>query len=141
LRVEARSLTDGRALLEKVVPLSLEPGERRVALELDISDFDAKSTLVYAELFGKGTFRLLAEPKDSELSVPKLDASIEGSELVLRSDLPVVDLYLWDDEGDVAFSENFVTLNSGACRRVRMHGAPVRLRARSLAGEHLLRLA
>jgi beta-mannosidase len=141
LRVEARSLVDGRALFESVVSLSLAVGERRVVLEIDTASFDPKSTLVYAELAGRSTFRLLAEPKDSKFSAPKLSATIDGAELVLESDLPVVDLYLWDDAGDAVFSQNFVTLNSGGCQRVRMRKHPGRLRARSLAGEHMLRLS
>ena len=105
------------------------------------ASFDPKTTLVYAELSGRSTFRLLAEPKDSRFSAPKLSATIHGAELVLESDLPVVDLYLWDDADDAVFSQNFVTLSSGGCQRVRMHKRPGRLRARSLAGEHTLRLS
>jgi beta-mannosidase len=141
LRVEARSLGDGRLLEERRVALDLAVGERRVVAELDCARFDQKSTLVFAELQGMSTFRLLAEPKQAYLSRPSLSARIEGDELVVQSDLPVVDLYVWDDAGTSGLEDNFITLTSNGSRRIPVRGNPGRLRARSLAGEHALRLS
>lgn len=136
LCIEARSLVDGRALFERALLVTVGVGERKVVLELDTARFDAPSTLIYASLLGSSTFRLLAEPKQSEFSAPKLVACIDGSELVVETDLPVVDLYLWDDAGEATLCSNFITLSSGGSCRIRMRGVPQRLRARSLAGEH-----
>jgi hypothetical protein len=141
LRVEVRSLGDGRLPEERRVALELAVGERRVVAELDSARFDQKSTLVFAELQGVSTFRLLAEPKQAHLSRPSLSARLEGDELVIQSDLPVVDLYVWDDADTSTLEENFITLTSKGSRRIRVRGTPGRLRARSLAGEHALRLS
>ena len=63
-------------------------------------------------------------------------------ELSIQSDLPVVDLYLWDAEAELSLSDNFVTLaGGGARRRIGFRGTPRRLSARSLAGRHTLRFA
>ncbi|MFZ5890992.1 MAG: glycoside hydrolase family 2 protein [Myxococcota bacterium] len=138
LKLEARSLLDGRALVEQRVPLELKVGERRVVAELDSSRFEAASTVVVAELEGRTTFRLLEEPKNSRFGNAKLSVAVEGTELVVHSDLPVVDLYVWDEAGELALSHNFITLNAGATRRIALRGTPKKLAARSLAGRHAL---
>jgi len=142
LTLSARSLVDGSLLARKLVPVQIAVGERRVILEMETSGFDATSTLVIAELAGASTFRLLAEPKQTRFATPELTASVEGNELSIQSDLPVVDLYLWDAEAELSLSDNFVTLAGGdARRRIGFRGTPRRLCARSLAGRHPLRFA
>ena len=142
LTLEARSLVDGSLLARKLGSAQIAVGERCVVLEMETGGFDPETTLLLAELSGVSTFRLLAEPKQARFATPELLASIEGNELSIQSDLPVVDLYLWDAEAELSLSDNFVTLaGGGARRRIGFRGTPRRLSARSLAGRHTLRFA
>jgi beta-mannosidase len=138
LVVEARSLSDGRLLQRWASPVGLAPGERKAALELDLSAFDAKKTLLSASFHGAVTARLLGEPKQTELVEPGLEASMVEGELVIASDVPVVDLFVWDEAGPLALAKNFVTLAQAGSVRLGPCSAPERLRARSLQGAHPL---
>ncbi|MGC4090378.1 MAG: glycoside hydrolase family 2 TIM barrel-domain containing protein [Polyangiaceae bacterium] len=136
----ARSLTDGRTLSQARVTPELKVGERRVVLELDTSALAAETTVVVAEHAGRNTFRLLAEPKQSKFPKAQVRATLHGSELTLESDVPVVDLYLWDEaaSSELSVSDNFITLAAGESRTLTLSGPVQRLRARSLAGRHEL---
>jgi beta-mannosidase len=138
LEVELRSLSEGRSLQRIQQSIALSPGERRWVLSVDTSAFPARSTLVSARFAGSETYRLLCEPKELELATPRLRVTVAGDELVLESDQPVLDLFLWDEAGDVEFEQNFITLPAAGTRRIAFKGAIVRLRARSLQGAHEL---
>jgi hypothetical protein len=58
--------------------------------------------------------------------------------LIVRSDAPIVDLHLWDENGDLLLLDDFVTLPAGGSIMLRSKGDPLRLQARSLAGKHAL---
>ena len=79
-------------------------------------------------------------PKELELGAPaELVVSLmSDGELRLMSPAPLVDLWLWDDEGSAAFSENALTLAEPGVLSVGYQGDGDGLRARSLAGEHRL---
>ena len=140
-RLEARSLLDGRLLAERETSVTLAPSDRVLALELDVSGFTPSETLVSATFAGTTTFRLLAEPKAARLVTPRLTAALDGSTLVVTSDVPVVDLFLWDPTGAARFDDNFVTLPAGGSVTLRISQPPSALRARSLAGAHPIELA
>jgi beta-mannosidase len=140
LVVEARSLADGRLLQRWSQSVELKPGERRVSLDLDTSAFDEATTLLSASFQGGVSFRLLCEPKQVKLVEPQLDATMHGGELVITSDAPVVDLFVWDDAGVLGLARNFVTLAQPGSVRLGPCTAPERLRARSLHGAHPLML-
>lgn len=134
--LEARSLLDGRVLARTQAELELAPGERRAALELDVSAWEPSETLVTASFAGTTTFRLLVEPKDARLVTPRLTARAVAGGVALRSDVPVVDLFVWDPTGEARFFENFVTLPEAGEIVLRTERAPGAVRARSLAGAH-----
>jgi beta-mannosidase len=138
--VEVRSLLDGEILASAEAELTLAPGERRVALELDLARFEPRETFVVAYFADSFTFRLLSEPKDARLSTPRLTASSTGNGLIVTSDLPVVDLFFWDAHGKARFYDNFVTLPGGGELELRTSAEPGALRARSLAGPHTVEL-
>ncbi len=140
VRLEARSTLDGSLLAELETSVTLEPSQRALALELDVRGFSATETLVVATFAGSTTFRLLSEPKDTRLATPRLTASLEGSTLTVTSDVPVIDLFLWDPDGATRFEQNFVTLPAGGSLALRVDHAPSALRARSLAGAHPIAL-
>jgi beta-mannosidase len=141
VRLEARSLLDGHLLAETETHVTLAAGERKLALELDVRAFAPAETLVVGTFAGTKTFRLLSEPKHARLVTPRLTATLDGSALTITSDVPVVDLFLWDPEGATRFEPNFVTLPTGGSLTLRVSQPPRSLRARSLAGSHPLIVA
>jgi beta-mannosidase len=137
LTVEARSLVDGRLLQRWQQSVDLLPGARGVALELPLAGFEPTKTLLSASFAGRVTHRLLCEPKQVELREPELRASLEDGELVLTSDVPLLEVFLWDAERALMLSHNFVTLPSGGSVRLgACSRRPERLQARSLKGAH-----
>jgi len=138
--LEARSLLDGRCLAHAEARVELVPGERRLVLELELTDLVREETLVTATFAGKKTFRLLSEPKAARLVTPRLVATCEPGSVVIRSDRPVIDLHVWDPTGAAAFDDDFVTLPEAGELRLGTTGAPGALAARSLAGRHVLEL-
>ena len=134
--LEARSLANGALLTRYEQTLTLEPGERRVALRLDTAELPRRSTLLLASFAGQRAFRLLCEPKDAELVAPRLRAALREGELTLESDAPLVDLFLWNEGGGVRFEENFITLAEPGRVSLKVQGRITRLRARSLQGPH-----
>ncbi|HWA73438.1 MAG TPA: hypothetical protein VG937_13930 [Polyangiaceae bacterium] len=140
LVVEARSLKDGALLQRWAERVTLEPGERRAALELELGRFEPETTLLSLSFAGSVSARLLCEPKSVKLVEPRLEASIEAGELVITSDAPVLDLFVWDELEPLGLARNFVTLAAPGSVRLGPCAAPERLRARSLQGAHPLLL-
>jgi beta-mannosidase len=136
--LDARSLTDGRLLARLETQVELTPGERRLALELDLRGYDPRETLVTASFAGSATSRLLSEPKDARFPTPHLTATRDPRGIVIQSDTPVVDLFVSARDPAVHFLDNFVTLPAGGEVLLRAEGEPRALRARSLAGSHLV---
>jgi beta-mannosidase len=134
--LEARSLLDGRVFARTETDLTLAPGERRVALELDVRACEPSETLVTASFAGTTTFRLLVEPKAARLVTPRLTARPVPGGIALLSDVPVVDLFVWDPAGAARFLDNFVTLPAAGEVVLRTEAAPGALCGRSLAGAH-----
>ena len=60
----------------------------------------------------------------------------EPGGVVIKSDRPVVDLFVWDPRNETRFLDNFVTLPSGGEAFLRTEGEPGVLEGRSLAGKH-----
>ncbi|HTQ07733.1 MAG TPA: glycoside hydrolase family 2 TIM barrel-domain containing protein [Polyangiaceae bacterium] len=134
--LEARSLVDGRVLARRDLELTLAPRERRLALELDVSGWDPRETFVTGTFAESATARLLCEPKDARVAKPRLEARPVAGGVLLASDAPVLDLFLWDPTGETRLTDNFVTLVEAGTRFVRTAGPVERLRGRSLAGAH-----
>jgi beta-mannosidase len=138
--LEARSLIDGRVLERRERKVTLAPEERQQVLELDVRNLPLEETLVVATFADTRTFRLLAEPKAAKLQTPRLTASRAPGVVTLTSDVPVVDLFVWEPAGKARLLDNFVTLPSGGTVALRIDGDATELRARSLAGAHPIAL-
>lgn len=136
VRLELRRTSDGQVLESSTQRVELQPGERRVCLELSVGRFPAAETLASASFLGSTTFRLLCEPKDAQLSAPRLSASRHPGGILLETDRPVIDLFLWDPEDQLELLDNYLTLPSAGQALVRARGPLHRLAARSLAGRH-----
>jgi beta-mannosidase len=134
--LEARSLRDGHVLAREATQLELAPGERRLAVELDLPQHDPCETCLTATFAGSTTVRLLCEPKDVRLAPPRLTAARDPRGILLRSDTPVVDLFVSEPKPAVRFLDNFVTLPAGGQILLRTEGQPSELWGRSLAGRH-----
>lgn len=138
--LEARSTRSGRVRKEWQAEVELAPGERRPVLTAEVGAFDPTTTVVVASFAGSRTFRLLAEPKDTQLADATLVVRVAGDRLVVRPSAPVVDLFLWDAGGGLAFGENFLTLAGPGELEVPITGtAQGELCARSLRGRHVVR--
>ena len=138
--LEAHALVDGKSLGRFTANVTLAPGERKPLLDVDISAFPKDETIVSLSFAGTQTFRLLGEPKNARLGKPRLRVSFVPGGLAVESDVPVVDLFLWDRDGALELADNFVTLPAGGRVVLRATGKPAELFARSLAGTHALEL-
>jgi len=136
--LEARRLSDGALLERWSRQVELNPGDRRVALEARVDTLPPADTLLVASFLGASSFRLLSEPKDARLVAPRLSVSEHPDGLRLRSDRPVIDLWLWDPDGNLELLDNFVTLKGPGEVVLRARGRHQRLLARSLAGRHVI---
>jgi hypothetical protein len=116
--------------------VELRPGEHRVSIEADLAPFEPRETLLSATFLGAHTFRLLSEPKEAKLTAPRLRLSRHADGVLVETDRPVVDLFVWGE--DVQLLDNFVTLPGPGQTLLRARGAGHRLHARSLAGRHPL---
>lgn len=138
--LELRSLTDGALLGSQEADLVLAPGERRIALRIDVSRCEPETTLVWARFGGTSTFRLLSEPKHAKLPEPRLHVRTVAAGIEIETDVPVVDLFVWDEAEKVVLNDNFVTFAEPGKLTLRATGTPTRLAARSLRGRHALPL-
>jgi beta-mannosidase len=134
--LEVRRASDGQVLARSSQRVELQPGDRSACLELAIGQFPAADAFLFASFLGTSTFRLLCEPKDARLSVPRLSVSHHSQGLLLQTDRPVIDLFLWDPEDRLELLDNYVTLPSAGQTVLRTRGNFHRLAARSLAGRH-----
>lgn len=139
--LEVRSLEDGRLLYGCVVNATLSPGERRVLASLSIAQYDASKCIVVAEVAGRSSHLLLCEPKELRLCAGELIVYRDVDGLIVETELPVVDLWLFDEAEQCTMLDNFVTMAAGGRQLLRCEGTPTRLTARSLAGFHACRFA
>jgi beta-mannosidase len=134
--LEARRLSDGAVLERWAAPVEKRPGERSVSIEARLTELPVNDTLLSASFLGTRTFRLLSEPKHAKLEVPKLRLVRCAEGVLVETDRPVVDLFVWDPEGGLELLDNFVTLPGPGRMLLRARGTARRLLARSLAGRH-----
>lgn len=136
--IVAHRSVDGAVLSSVKGSIRLSPGERRPLLELDTHGLDPARTVLLGELAGTRTHRLLAEPKELVLADPELSVSQTRRGLSVAVAAPIVDLFLWDETGELELGENFVTLEVPGTIELPAVGEPGVLRARSLHGPHAL---
>jgi beta-mannosidase len=139
-----KSTVTGETLRSLDVDVALDSSERKVALEFDIEGFPAPETVVEAQWIGIGhAWRFVCEPKEVRFANPTIKFGIDSDgQAIIQSDLPVVDLMLFDESGSQAFLDNFVTLLDAIPVPVDLvDGAQVgQLIGRSLAGYHRIRM-
>ncbi len=141
LEVEAVSSSTGEVQKRAEVELSLANGSRERVLVFGTEGL-SRDAVVVARFAGARASTLISEPKELEFAPPAtLEVSLAGDgELALSSPTPLVDLLLWDDEGTERFDDNVLTSSKPCVLRVGYRGDGRGLRARSLAGDHPLRI-
>ncbi len=138
--LEARSTRTGAVRRQWSVEVELAPGERRPVLAAEVGALDPTSTVLVASFAGTRTFRLLAEPRETQLEDAELVVRVAGDRLLVRPSAPVVDLFLWDEGGGLALRDNFLTLAGQEELEIPIAGsARGELCARSLRGRHAVR--
>jgi beta-mannosidase len=121
---------------------NLEPGERKVVLETSVKGLSVPDTLLVGTAGEAFAWHLLDEPKHARFAAPEpIFASLSNDEhtLTISVDQPVVDLMLTDEDDVANFRENFVTLPQGGRTSLAYLGSGEGLKARSLAGWHVVR--
>ena len=139
--LRAVHLTTGEVLKEWSARVEIAPDGREKALEADAGAYPGPDVLLVARWAGDETWRLFTEPKLARFAPPTaLVVSTAGDGYVeIRTDTPLVDLWL-TVEGSVApFDENFVTVAEPGVFRVATRMPISNLAARSLAGRHEVR--
>ncbi|HEY6081288.1 MAG TPA: hypothetical protein VIW29_20880 [Polyangiaceae bacterium] len=141
-RLRAVSLPDGAQLGSWSAGARVASAERKCLLKVDLAGLGGAPALLFAELGGLTAWALTLEPKALQLGPPApLEVSLSAElGLGLRSPGPLVDLWLTDAHGARHFVDNLVTLPGAATVELGYTGAGQGLRARSLAGEHELRV-
>jgi beta-mannosidase len=141
LEVEAVSLSTGEVNHRAEAEVSLANGARQRVLVLDTGSLP-RDCVVVARFAGAQASTIVVEPKDLQLGAPAtLDVSLAGDgEVALSSPTPLLDLVLWDEHGTARFDDNVLTSSKPGVLRVGYRGDGRGLRARSLAGDHALRI-
>ena len=139
--LEARSTLDGAVRGSWQAAVELAPGERRPVLSAEVAGLDPATTLLVASFAGSRTFRLLSEPKEAHLGDARLTARVSGGRLSIRTDAPVVDLFVWDSGTGLEPGQNYLTIPEAGGADVPAMGAlRGELCARSLRGRHAVRI-
>lgn len=139
VRLQAWSLSEGRVVADVAAEVVREPNQRAEALRLDVGTLNGPDTVLIAEMDGvRPTFRLLVEPKDLVAPTVPIQAKwLDAQTLQLSASRPVVDLWLYDDQGRTS-EPALTTLLPDAPAIVHFPSGTGILQARSLAGAHAL---
>lgn len=147
LMVRAVSLVTGERLGEWKKTASLEPGKRRVVLEVPLKGLNTSETVLVAAWGEADAWQLLAEPKHARLGEFDIYATVNGDEgLAIHAEGPVLDLMLggydWDhglaDGGPIQGpgTQIVLSLPEGGVYELGYVKPPKSLIGRSLAGLH-----
>jgi beta-mannosidase len=141
--LRAIALPSGQELGSWSAGTRVASGERKSLLSVDTSGLGEARALLVAELGELRAWSLTCEPKELELGPPApLEVTLSAKAgLRLRTPAPLIDLWLTDANGARSFADNLVTLPSAGSVELGYDGDGRGLRARSLAGEHSLRLS
>jgi beta-mannosidase len=138
--LQAFHTVTGELVKEWDVEAECDADARRAILDVDISGLNVSQTILYASAFdaNEPVWRLLGEPKETRFpSAAKLTVSTAGDgHIRIHTPTPLVDLMLLDNGSVANIGDNFLTIPQPGVFDVRVHTAPTKLTARSLAGIH-----
>lgn len=139
--LRAVDLNTGETLREvHVDDQTIEDDDCQKITELSTEGLDPNTTAVFS-VDEDGTqeyaWTLLAEPKDTRITPANITiATIDDDQIMLRTDAPVVDLWLRDPDDGVQFGLNFITSSTPGTWVIQTTGPVDQIQARSLAGIH-----
>jgi beta-mannosidase len=132
LRVVVRDSITGGVIFERETPIRLHPGERNLALDIDVTDVEPTGAVLWFEFAGFTGRRLLCEPKALRTAEPTWQATSEGDELVLHCSSPAFDVWVLPEAAEAL--DNFVSFAEAGSLRIRMSGPCSGARLRWLGG-------
>jgi len=140
----ASNLTTGEILMEWTGDIELDPDNRMPVLHASIHGLAVPDVLLTAtdEDGAQSTWQLLAEPKSARLPSPEplIVSTAEEGVLTILCSTPLVDLMLTEDGSPSPFVDNFITMPQAGVFAVRVSRVPDAIEARSLAGEHKIKV-
>jgi len=142
--LSATNVATGEVLAEWEGDAELEPNSRGPVLEASIHGLAVPDVLLAAtdEDGDLMTWQLLAEPKAARFAEPEtliVSTNREGL-LMIQTSTPLVDLMLTEDGSPGCFIDNFITFTQPGVFGVRVTRVPDTIEARSLAGEHRIKI-
>ena len=142
--LEATDLATGELLLQTGEEIDVAANSRLVVIEESIKGLSVPDVLltVWTEDRELVAWQLLAEPKAARFAAPEtliVSTATEGV-LTILSKTPLVDLMLTEDGSPGPFVDNFITQSSPGVFEVRISRVPDAIEARSLAGEHKVKI-
>jgi len=141
LNVRAIEVSTGNLLGEWEADFTIDADSRGVVIDFSVAGMAVPDVLLIAEAGEATAWQLLAEPKQARYAAPaSLTISThEEGYLRIECPTPVVDLMLTSDGDPSPFLDNFLT-SEGGVLEVRCPKLPDTIEARSLAGEHRIRV-
>lgn len=132
LQLEFRDSRSGTVLARWTRAVRLQPGQREQVFECDVAQYPPTQTVVWCDFAGRSTFRLLCEPKELETEQPHWAASYENGDLVLSTTVPVLDVWVQPEAGEVG--ENFVSLREAGTIRLATSGPTAEVQLHWIGG-------
>lgn len=142
LTITAYSTLTGEVLKTWETEFDAADDSRSKILEIDITGLNVRETILVAEAEGYDAWMLLSEPKEQNVAppCPLLVSTHADGVLRIQTTAPVIDLMLTANGATVDFDENFYTLLEPGIIEVPVKNLPNAIEARSLAGEHPIRV-
>lgn len=137
LTVALRDSVSGEVIREVTARVRLETGQRKPALDVDVSDFDPTRTVVWSRFAGFTACRLLCEPKHFVTASIDWCVTSDGRELVLESSGPALDVWVVPDGADV--DTNFISLPTAGVIRLPCRARVDSVKVRWLGGSARVR--
>jgi beta-mannosidase len=137
-----RTLAAGASLRTVQEAFELQPGDRRPLLEESLEGLSVPDILIVGGDAAHQTWQLAVEPKAARCAEPEpiLVSTHSDGALRIRTDTPLVDLFLSSNGSTRPFLENFVTVPEPGTFEVQVWQECPNLVARSLAGFHPVRV-
>ena len=142
--LSASSVSTGEVYAEWQDQIELEPNSRGVVLEASIHGLSVPDTMlsVWDEDGELLAWQLLSEPKAARLAEPATltVSTAEEGVLTIETTAPVIDLMFTEDGSPSPFLDNFITQTEAGVFAIRVNRVPDVIEARSLSGEHRVKI-
>ncbi len=140
--IEIIDLASGKSLRLEEGAADLASGERKIVLETSLEGESVPEILILGGDALNLTWQLAAEPKAARLPAPSplIVSTHTDGRLQVRTETPLVDLFLSSNGSSRPFLDNFLTIAKPGVFDVQVWEEFPDLKARSLAGLHEVKL-